>query len=200
MLTGAAPQNGVSLLELVIAMVIIAMLFTFVAPSFATWIQNLQIRTAAESIQNGLQLARTEAVRRNDLVRFSLTDATGLPSWQVGCVNISATCPSPIQSYSSAEGANNALVGISTVTPSSPVPANQYATAISGGAGLPAGVTFNGLGRMPTANVGADFTRADITNKNNVAARRLVVIVTSGGFVRLCDPALSVAANPQGCS
>ena len=36
-------------------------------PSFVETIQNMQVRTAAESILDGLQIARSEAVRRNAL-------------------------------------------------------------------------------------------------------------------------------------
>lgn len=194
MLTSRTRQAGVTLIELALALAILAVLFSFAAPSFSGWIQNLQVRTAADSIQSGLQLARTEAIRRNNLVRFKLTDAGGAPNWEVGCVNSDADCPATIQSYSSAEGASNAQVGISKAA------VGAFATAIAGGTSLPAGVTFNGLGRVPTGNVGADIVRADITHRTNDTARRLVIVVSTGGAIRLCDPALSLASNPQGCS
>ena len=60
-------------MELLIGIAIIGILLALAAPNFAVWIQNSKIRTAAESIQNGLQLARAEAVRRNAQVRFQLT-------------------------------------------------------------------------------------------------------------------------------
>lgn len=192
--------RGMTLVELVIGIAIVGMLMVMGLPSFSGWLQNSQIRTAAESIQNGLQLARAEAVRRNATVRFDLTDAGGAVAWSVGCVSVTAICPYPIQSRSSAEGTTNARIGISTATPPSPVPATQYGTALAAGAGLVAGVSFNSMGRVPAANVGTDITRIDITNVAAAAARRLVVIVTSGGMIRLCDPAISITGNPQGCS
>jgi len=42
------------------------------APGFAEWLQNQQIRAAAEATLNGLQVARGEAVRSNTPVRFQL--------------------------------------------------------------------------------------------------------------------------------
>ncbi|MHB1591057.1 MAG: GspH/FimT family pseudopilin [Sulfuricella sp.] len=193
MLILAPKQEGVSLIELMIGLIIMAILLSAGLPAFSLWIQNTQNRTAAESILNGLQLARTEAVRRNANVRFDLTDATGLVAWNVGCVTATTNCLATIQSRSGSEGTSNARVGISTATPP---PA--FSTAIAGGTGSPAGVTFDGMGRVPSANIGTDITRIDITNASAAAARRLVVTVGSGGTIRMCDPALS--ANPQGCS
>ena len=66
---------GFTLIELVIVVAISGVLLALGLPSFNVWTQNAQIRTAASAVQNGLQLARGEAVRRNALVRFQLTDS-----------------------------------------------------------------------------------------------------------------------------
>ena len=55
-------QRGVTLIELAIVLAVVALLYSQAAPSFAVWIKSAQIRTAAESMQNGLQLARAEAI------------------------------------------------------------------------------------------------------------------------------------------
>mgnify|MGYP000645620457 CR=1 FL=1 len=193
-------QFGVSLIELMIGLAILGFLLALGMPAFNLWIQNTQNRTAAESISNGLQLARAEAVRRNALVRFDLTDATGLVAWNVGCVSITADCPAAIQSRPAAEGGVNARAGISTGAIPSPTPAGHFGTAIEAGTGLTAGVSFNGLGRVPSANIGADITRIDITNAATADARRFVVTIGPGGQIRMCDPALVFANNSQGCS
>lgn len=193
-------QRGVSLIELIIGMTIVSILLMMGVPTFSLWIQNTQNRTAAESIQNGLQLARVEAVRRNTNVRFNLSDATGLVSWDVGCVTVTTDCPANIQSRVAMDGSVNARIGVSTSAPPSTVPANQYSTPIVAGTGLAAGVTFEGMGRIPTTNVGTDITRIDITNAVASTSRRLVVIIGSGGQIRMCDPALALSVNPQGCS
>lgn len=200
MLILTAKQEGVSLIELMIGLVILAILLSAGLPAFSLWIQNTQNRTAAESIQDGLQLARTEAVRRNTNVRFTLTDASGLIAWTVGCVTATANCPATIQSRSGSEGTSNARAGIDTTAIPSPAPTTQFNTAIASGTGLPAGVTFTGLGRIPNANIGTDITRIDITNASAAGARRLVVTIGAGGTIRMCDPALALSANPQGCS
>lgn len=193
-------QAGVSLIELMIAIIIVSLLMALGAPSFSLWMQNTQTRSAAESILNGLQLARTEAVRRNANVRFSLADATGAIAWTVSCVNVTTDCPANIQSRSAGEGGANPRAGVSAAVLPSPIPANHFNTALAAGAGLPAGVTFDGIGRIPAANIGTDIARIDVTNAANADARRMVIIVGTGGQTRMCDPAIAFATNPQGCS
>jgi type IV fimbrial biogenesis protein FimT len=61
---------GFSLIELMIVVSIIIITSSIAVPSFKAWIQNTQIRTAAESIHGGLQKARTEALKRNTNIFF----------------------------------------------------------------------------------------------------------------------------------
>jgi type IV fimbrial biogenesis protein FimT len=196
-------QRGFSLIELMIGIAIVAILLAVGMPTFGLWMQNTQVRTAAESIQNGLQTARNEAVRRNTNVRFNLTSATGLVTWNV-CVVVGAACGEVIQQRSAAEGGANARVGVNANVPPTPVTVTQYSTALASGTGLSgaggAGVTFNGVGSIPAANIGTDITRIDITNARANDARRLVIVVGTGGLVRMCDPLHVLASNPQGCS
>lgn len=200
-------QSGVTLIELMIGIVIVSLLMVIGAPSFSLWIQNTQTRTAAESIQNGLQIARTEAVRRNANVRFNLTDAGGKVAWTV-CLNVAASpCATAdtVQSRSGSEGGVNARAGVSLAALPSPIPAGHFNTALAAGAGLPAGVTFDGMGRVPALNPDGtanndDITRVDVTNAANAGVRRMVIIIGTGGQTRMCDPALTLATNPQGCS
>jgi type IV fimbrial biogenesis protein FimT len=191
-------QIGMTLIELLIGIVIVSMMLALGIPSMSSMIQNAQVRSAGESILNGLQAARNEALRRNVNVRFNLTDTTGKVSWTVECVVVTPDCPAgPIQSRSSSEGGGNARVGVSTATP---IPA--YSTALGSGAGLSsgAGVTFNSLGSVLVANAGTDITRIDITNAVAATARRLVIVLGTGGSIRMCDPLLDLDTNPQGCA
>jgi type IV fimbrial biogenesis protein FimT len=91
--------SGFSLIELMIGIVILGITVSFGVSSFRVWIQNTQIRTAAESIQNGLQLARSEAVKLNANVNFILATDSG---WTVGPVGGAVT-----QTRSGNEGSKN---------------------------------------------------------------------------------------------
>lgn len=193
-------RHGFTLVELMIGMAITMLALAWGVPVFKLWIQNTQNRTAAESVQNGLQMARAEAVRRNAVVRFNLSSASGAVAWSIGCVTVTTDCPETIQSRPSAEGTINARVGISTTAIPNPPPSGHFGTEIAAGTGLPAGVSFNGVGMVPSANAGTDFTRVDVTNATTSTARRMVVTVGSGGQIRMCDPAVSFVSNPAGCS
>lgn len=185
MLTFVRPQRGFSLIELVLAISILGILTALSIPSFAIWMQNSQIRTAAQSISDGLQLSRAEAIRRNTNVQFSLAGTSNVnSSWTVGCVipvgdlngDGIADCPASIQSRSASEG-------------TAPVIINSNFAA----------VTFAGLGRPNTSmtiNVSNPNGGACLTAGGQLRCMRIVV--GSGGSIRMCDPNLP-SSNPQGC-
>jgi type IV fimbrial biogenesis protein FimT len=87
--------RGFSLVELIVGMAILGVLLAIAMPAFSNWLRNARVRTAAESVQNGLQLARAEAVRRNTTIRFQLVDtaddscalSTAGPNWVVSFDN-----------------------------------------------------------------------------------------------------------------
>ncbi len=182
-------QLGFTLVELMIGVVVLAILLTLAIPNFQQWILNSQVRNAAESIKNGLQRARAEAVARNANVEFALLgdDATCYDAATL----ISSTCTSwevrlpgsaVIDSRSSSEGS----------------PAVKRAVT-------PAGantVTFSGVGLI-TANSGAAATLTgilvDSTKLTADVSRELNVVISSpGGNVRMCDPNLP-AQHLSGC-
>lgn len=194
-------QQGVTLVELMITVVIGAVLLALGVPAFSEWIVNTQNRTAAESLLNGLQLARTEAVRRNTEVRFTLTDTAGRVAWNVGCVIATDDCPATIQTRRAEEGSSESRIAISEVPLPLPTPAGHFDAPLAAATELVGGVSFDGLGRVKqSTTAGTNFTRADVSNAALSTARRYVVIVGAGGQLRMCDPKLPFASNPQGCS
>ena len=183
-------QQGASLIELLTGFAVLGLALAVAIPNLTSWMQNAQIRTAAESILAGIQVARAEAVRRNGQAIFNLNGSGGVADWSVSAYDQSnSTFDIPVQSWKGAQAAN-ARVGASTQT------TQDYTTALSSGAGMPASVTFNALGHV----VGTGITRIDVTNSSLSTARRLVVIISPFGLVRLCDPQLALASNPQGCA
>ena len=190
-------QRGLSSIELMMGVAIMAILLAGGLPSFQAWIQGMRLRATAESVISGLQIARAEALKRNARVRLTLGDGDGNPVWRVGCVNVSADCPAQIQSRP-LEGGGGVRLGADATPLSSPPPASAFVVPLGAGAGLPGGVTFDGFGRMPASAAGVDIARIDIMSAASGAARRLVIAVGGGQF-RLCDPALSAASSAQGC-
>ncbi len=185
---------GFTLIELMVTIALFALLLTFAYPSYTSFIRNAQVRTAAESIVNGLQLARAEAIRRNSNVRFRLlntsqgTAVTGGTDWDImySLPATPTTFDQSVQTRRETSTTSNARVQV----------ANAVGTVTANpGAGLPASILFTGLGRLNTATT---VRQIDITGATT-DVRRLAIVLTPGGDVRLCDPALSLATNPQGC-
>jgi type IV fimbrial biogenesis protein FimT len=192
--------QGVSLIELMIGLLIVAIVLFVGVPSFTIFLQNTQIRNAAENTLAAINLARAEAIRRNAPVRFqlvsTLTDACTLSntslSWVVSLSNPAGLCgtapsdtvaPQIVQKQPGADGAQNVAV------------------ATTGGSTI----IFTGLGRVS----GAGITQLDFSNVTgtcehvdlvNGKMRCLRVLVTTGGSAKLCDPKVTAATDPRYCS
>lgn len=171
-------QQGFTIVELMISIALLAIVSMLALPSYRTFIQNSYIRTTAESILNGLQLARAEAVSRNTRIQFVLDEQS---EWWIGCVDASASCPGEIQSRSAGEGSSSSIV----VTPA---PANAT-TVIFGnlGAIVPAADTLT--------QVEIDIDPAVLPAEDS---RELRVTIGIGGNARMCDPNLD-AADARAC-
>ncbi|WP_426161979.1 GspH/FimT family pseudopilin [Pseudoduganella sp. R-34] len=196
----ARRQQGATLIELMVGVTVLAVLLAMGVPAFSAWMQDAQNRAAAESIVNGLQTARAEAVRRNSVVRFTLTGAEGQVGWTVGCPTVTTTCPADIQTRSAGESSKLVKVTVSADPIPVPAPAGYFTAQISDAGALPAEINFDGLGRVYTPPAGTLFNRADVTSTASASARRYVVVVSSGGQIRMCDPKMSYATDPRGCS
>ena len=176
-----SPSGGFTLVEMMIGIAIVSMVLAIGIPSFNVWLQNSRIRNTAQSILNGLQLARSEAVLRNTQVQFKLDSGSG---WIVGCVVPTSQCPETIQSRPPGEGGSSAIT-------------------ISAPDGMP--IQFDGLGKMvgPALAGGATSTRIDVDINPSVLSasdsRELRVTIALGGAIRMCDPSISTANDTRAC-
>jgi len=64
--------RGVSLVEIAVTLAVLALLLMAAAPSMSEWLRSARLRNQGESVLNGIQAARNEAVRRNVEVTFWL--------------------------------------------------------------------------------------------------------------------------------
>ena len=195
--------DGFTLIELMIALAIFGIVLSLGMPSYRTWVQNTQIRNAAESIQNGIQKARAEAVKRNTSIEFVLPydpnppHLVTNPLWRIQLPGNTLTCPisvTPLTTLlecANTGGAKNVTVA---TTPIAPSPSNVVT------------ITFNNLGTVgapPNEPKNADgtaaLTRVDLDSSilDPADSRDLSVTINAGGNARVCDPDPSLAAkNP----
>lgn len=192
-------QRGVTLIEIMIAVVIFGIVMAIGLPNFAAWLQNLQIRGAAESAMAGLQQAKAEAIKRNAPVRFQFVTNLGNcalntagpdfvvsmddPTGNCGAAVSNTAAPRVISSKQNQEGSRNAVIAADA-----------------------AAVTFNGLGRTSGAG---NMTVIDITNPTGGACqtpadvslpmRCLRIAIAAGGEIRMCDPVVTVNTDPRFC-
>lgn len=199
MLSGGS-SRGFSLVELMVAVSVLAILTAMALPNFTTWIRNSRVRTVAETLQSGVRLAQAEAQRRTQTVVFFFTnskdceptstaDANG-PYWQIRSV------PNPLMTGDSAEAVQcGVLTEVSAGVRLTPSPASLAALCF-GGDGRQSSMTDpTGIGADCTAATARFLVAPDTTHAEN---RRLRVDVSLSGAIRLCDPDKASTA-PDGC-
>jgi type IV fimbrial biogenesis protein FimT len=170
-------ERGFNLLELMVVIGLIALILMTAVPSFQLYTQNAQTRTGAEALLAGLQVAKSEAIRRNVSVQMKILNGT--TEWRV---SLASDPDGTLQARTHEEGSANAIIEV-----------------IPGDADT---VTFSGLGRI-TANADGTppFTQITVDNdKIPVASDRrpLRIKIPTGGAFKLCDPAVA-ASDPRSC-
>ena len=204
MLTRRPHQRGMSLVELMVGVTITALLLVMAVPSVGSAIQNRQLRSAADGIQTGLSTARTEALRRNRNVKFTLTPGTS--SYTVGCETPDLTtdattgevlCPDSIQVRDQQENSSRALVATSQQLGAGGAASSTTFTNT---------LSFTPLGRTTSATLPAGNVAVfDITSPTGTCAasggdmRCLRVVVSAAGQIRMCDPAATSSTDPRKC-
>jgi type IV fimbrial biogenesis protein FimT len=201
----AMRQRGFSLIELMVAIAILGLLMLAAMPSIGAWLENIRIRNEGESVMNGLQTARAEAVRRNQNVSFWLVQLTD-PATLANDCTLSDTSGSWMVSVYGPNGhcADNANSTDATVNPAGIIvgrpmggdSAHVTVKAVQTGGSAGTYVTFNGFGRI--AGTGS-ITQIDFGSTGSGTYRILRVVVSTTGAVRLCDPAVTSATDPRTC-
>ena len=165
-------MNGVSLIELMVVIVVVAILASLAAPSFSTMLANNRVRTGVDGILAGLQLARTEAIRRNTNVSFTLNTGTG---WTVAVVSPSAT----VQTRPASEGGGN--LQVTTLN-------NQTS------------LTFTSTGTVSGYNPTTNLTKITVAPPTGIdSADSLQIDIFAGGQARMCNLAITTANDPRSC-
>jgi len=180
-----AQIGGFTLVELMVALALFALLITFAVPMYTDFLSNAQVRNAAEGMYNGVLEAQTAAVNANTQVQLVVTPGSGAGTgWVIQEVNPDNSVHAPIlpAPYQTSSGAPQAVI---TPTPNG-------ATEI----------TFDPFGRIiPNPDASSTMSCIKVTNNLSASARNLNVVVSNTGQAtgaKLCDPA-AAPTEPQAC-
>lgn len=184
-------SQGFGLIEMMITVSIMALLMAAVAPSMTEWIVNTRLRGSAEITLAGLQKARAEAIKSNQVMTFWMVSPTAAAkldntcalssasaSWVIGLSDPAGACasepsatvaPMIIESH----GAGNTATGVDV-------------SAVSGSNAAATKVGFNGFGQRPLAIPDDDIRSIDFTS-TTTGTRHLRIEISAGGSVKMCD-------------
>lgn len=196
-------RRGVTLPELLVGMAIVAILLGMGVPSIATYLQSAKLHSAAQSYLAGIQLARSEAIRRNMPVEFVLTDTpvlagvenAAVPSisglnWVVRVFDPVASTFELIEAKSVREGSPSAAA------PSVTIAGTGNPTLFTGV------VAFNGFGSVANASTyefNIENPAGGTCALSGGTMRCMRIRVPAGGQIRLCDPATANVTDSRGC-
>jgi type IV fimbrial biogenesis protein FimT len=193
---------GFSAIELMITVSIMVIMLAAVAPGISDWLANARLRGVADVALTGLQKARAEAIKRNQVVTFWLVSSDSASALDDSCV-LSATSPSWVISLDNPAGACAAAPSPDTVpriiearsagSGSSGVEvyaANEAAVAASQ-------VSFDGFGQLVA--LGPVIRTIDFSSTSS-GQRPLRVEISLAGAVRMCvHSAEVVSPDPRAC-
>ncbi len=190
-------HRGISLIETMVVLVIMAFMMALAAPNFSAWIAGSRIRATAESMLAGLQYARSEATTRNTQIRFQQTTSvdgtcarstSGL-AWVVDVVDpteddsVEGKCDTPpsdtvapsilqVRSAGEAGGRVQVNAGVNQVV------FNGFGRQVATGAAAAPGTVLINIGPA------GDLNQCAPTGKITC----LRIVVSPAGQVRLCNP------------
>ena len=171
-------QRGLTLIELMIAVAIAIFLALLAFPNWSAWLAGQQVRGATEALMDGLRVAQTEAIKRNQSVRFVLDTAKG---WQAQLVADDSVLREGLWKEGQGHISFTATpVGTTTVV-------------------------FDGLGRIldeDEAPLAARITFDVDSSKLSTGVRKQRIVIdtaaATGVGIRTCDPKLG-STDPRAC-
>ena len=192
-------QQGATLVEVMVAVTIAALLMAVAVPNVSTWMADAKVRTAAEALQNAVRLAQSTAIQRSRQTGLALTnltpavDATPADDGKRWFVRVLPRSNGYTESNLYVRGGGEAA---------------QSNISISG----PALLCFNAFGQLTSlASTATGLSTACsapttattlkfYTISSTATSRALKIQINIGGQARLCDTLKTLSdAHPDGC-
>lgn len=108
MLISQYKQNGITLVEILVVLAMLAILTAVLTPSMDTYFNQANVKGAAEALYGDVNLARTIATKSTDTVTITFVSGT---SWCYGLSSGAITC-----ACDSAPSSTNCNLGLTTAT------------------------------------------------------------------------------------
>ncbi len=198
-------QHGLSLVELMVAIAVLGVLTALAAPSFFGYIENNKVRAAAETFTSGLNLARSEAIRRNRAVEFVLTAAANAGPGNVNDINPSASGGSWVVRAGNDAGTFEFIDARQLAESSGRTDGTssvQVAGVDAGGTAVSlirfSSMSRTNLGQEARFNFSNPTAGACVADTPSGPIRCLRALVSPSGLVRICDPA-AAAPDTRAC-
>jgi prepilin-type N-terminal cleavage/methylation domain-containing protein len=166
-----ADMRGLTLMELMVTVAILAILVALAVPSFNSFLAKGRLSGAAEALAQDLQLARSESSRLNDAVTISFSSGA---AWCYGSVVSATACNCTQTSCNLRRVDNSAFAGVTM-------------TAVSFGS---TAATFTAF--MPRQGLADDGT----VEFTHASAGTLRVSLGTAGQVRICSTSGGLGHHP----
>lgn len=172
-------SHGFTLIEALVTVAIIGILAGLAAPAFVKMLERNRLKGAAEVLYNDLQLARTEAVKRNLDVELTFSSAGPTTNWCWGLrerdpsdagIDLSVDCDCTVTNAAATNACK--IDGVVRVTRSTDYPDVSLQTNLTG-----ARTEFEP--RQGRANIAG-------TNRLILKADELNVVISPVGRVKIC--------------
>jgi type IV fimbrial biogenesis protein FimT len=186
-------SRGFTLIELMIGLALLGLLLMLGLPSFSIMLANQKLRAQAESVANGLQTARAEAVKRNAVVEFLTSDDDTGISGQVATL---------VYAIPNGGGGLNWAVRAQTAPGVYDYVEGKRAGSNVAMTSTVSSIVFNGLGQASipaTVAYQVSSPQSGLCVSANGPMRCLNVTVSPGGQVRICDPSVTAAGDTRKC-